>query len=1125
MTSVPPEPAPLAPDTVRRLRELAVRWTDVGAAERANYQLYLIELCSAIGVEGPRPAAVGGRVAEGIAYQFEFPVQTTTRDGTVSTNFIDLYKSGCFALEAKDAVDGSSTARLLTKAFGQVANYAKDLSERPPYIIVLDVGKSMIIWDRWSGSYGGFHLGQRIDLRALAENAEHVALLRDIWNDPTVRDPRRYAQAITVESAGLLAELASTLEARGHDPERVARFLIRCVFSMFAEDVKLLPDKAFTRLLDAVMPSGPDAFVQAAHTLWRAMDSGEMFGYHRLLRFNGHFFAQAEALPLERAEVELLRRASTADWSAVEPSIFGTLLVRALSAEERHRLGAEYTPRAFIERLVRPTVEEPVRERWTAVQAEVMQLRERGRAVDVRLAVTRLTEFHAWLRGLQILDPACGSGNFLYVTMHALKRVEVELFRLLAETQGGQLGVRLAEIDPSQFHGIEVKAWAREIAELTLWIGFYQFWRQQHGDVQPDEPLLRDTGTLEHRDAVLAWDSIRHVPEKDRLDPTPRIVHPVTGQLVPDPTKKLKYYEYVGARQAEWPQADFIVGNPPYLGSKRMMTVLGDGYVDALRRVWTDVPDSADFVMHWWLRGAEALLGGRTIRAGFITTQSITQAQNRKLIALARSRGVRVTWAIADHAWCDASEGAEVRVTMTVLALQPPQAHLITVANTRYITDEEPPAILSDLVVDALNDDLSAHADVARATGQALLSNSALMSFGFMLNGPGFILDSDEADRLRDLEQTHAGIVRPYRNGRDLAQRSRGAFVIDFGLRTEDEARAFPLLFDIVRSRVKPSRDAARRPGVRDRWWRFAEARPGLRSALAGVERYIGTVETSVHRFFVFLPREIAPDHMVIALASNDAFHLGVLSSKVHVAWVLAAGGLLEDKPRYNKRVCFDPFPFPDPPPALRAQIATLAESLDAHRKSAIDRDVRVTMTGMYNVVAKLRTNEPLTPKERAIHEITACGVLRDMHDELDALVAQAYGWPWHMPDTEILERLVALHDVRVADEAQGHIRWLRPEYQAPNHQVAGVPAELGLTARDAVDAETSPTIQWPAEAIEQIGALKRLASSGSLTVDSATVHFVGARRNIVARHLETLVILGELREVAPGFFGVASVA
>jgi hypothetical protein len=217
--------------------------------------------------------------------------------------------------------------------------------------------------------------------------------------------------------------------------------------------------------------------------------------------------------------------------------------------------------------------------------------------------------------------------------------------------------------------------------------------------VQPDEPLLRETGTLEHRDAVLAWDSIRHVPEKDRPDPTPRIVHPVTGQLVPDPQAKLKYYEYVGARAAEWPEADFIVGNPPYLGQARQREAFGDGYVDALRASYPEVPDSADLVMYWWYRASECLRKGRLVHAGFITTQSITQSQNRKVIAQARERGAKVRWAIADHAWCDADEGAEVRVTMTVISLKPQNARLLQVAYSRYIAGNEPPPFTRELVV------------------------------------------------------------------------------------------------------------------------------------------------------------------------------------------------------------------------------------------------------------------------------------------------------------------------------------------------------------------------------------------------------------------------------------------
>src|SRR5690606_12500191 len=308
------------------------------------------------------------------------------------------------------------------------------------------------------------------------------------------------------------------------------------------------------------------------------------------------------------------------------------------------RLGAEYTPRAYVERLVRPTIEEPIREHSLLVEAEVLQLKESGRPKDRKEALRRLEHFHEWLRKLRILDPACGSGNFLYVALATVKRIEAEVLSAMADLTG-QPELVVEEVGPWQFHGIEVKHWAREIAELTLWIGYHQFWREHHGGRTPPEPVLRDTGTLECRDAVLAWDDVVEDPARARPDPTPRIPHPVTGKLVPDPEAKLPYMEHVNPRQAEWPEADFIVGNPPYMGRGRQREAFGDGYVDALRAAYPEVPDNADYVMYWWYRAAREVAEGRTIRAGLITTNTITQRHNREVIEGARENGTDIVWA------------------------------------------------------------------------------------------------------------------------------------------------------------------------------------------------------------------------------------------------------------------------------------------------------------------------------------------------------------------------------------------------------------------------------------------------------------------------------------------------
>ncbi len=343
---------------------------------------------------------------------------------------------------------------------------------------------------------------------------------------------------------------------------------------------------------------------------------------------------------------------------------------------------------------------------------------------------------------------------------------------------------------------------------------------------------------------------------------------------------------------------------------------------------------------------------------------------------------------------------------------------------------------------------------------------------------------------------------------------------------TEDEARRFPLAFQRVADLVKPERDANARQSIREFWWRFGWPRRELRDALLGISTYIATTETAKHRTFSMIDAAVAPDHMVVSIATDSHFVLGILSSEAHRTWSLAVGGTLEDRPRYNKSLCFDPFPFPDPAPALRTKIAEVANHLDTHRKAALARDERVTMTGMYNVVEKLRSDEALTTKERAIHEIAACGILRDLHDELDKLVAEAYGWPWPMEREEILERLVALHDERVEEEKRGIIRWLRPEYQIPRFAPEQAEAILALDesekpakkrskkskAADSSDEAPKPTATpWPATAVEQISAISALIAQQSRSAAEVAAAFAGARTELVTRHLDTLALMGEV--------------
>lgn len=614
---------------------------------------------------------------------------------------------------------------------------------------------------------------------------------------------------------------------------------------------------------------------------------------------------------------------------------------------------------------------------------------------------------------------------------------------------------------------------------------------------------------------MLSWrgKKIRHDPMRDRSDPIPRIEHPVTGKLVPDPNATIKYMEYVNPKAAKWPTAHFIVGNPPYLGLSRQRDVLGDGYVDALRSQYTDIPETADYVMFWWYRVAREVAAGKTIRAGLITTNTITQTQNRAVIASAESKGVAITWAVADHPWVDDAEGAAVRVAMTVLAKAPHSATLVTVDDRGNVTNTG--------TFPRLNHDLSGTADVASASVLALRSNMGLSTPGFKLHGAGFILQPEEANRILEASPSAQLVVRPYRHGKDLAGRPRGVFLIDFGLMSEAEARRHAVPFQIVQDRVKPERDANRREIRRRFWWRFGEPNPGFREKMEGITRFIVTPETAKHRFFVFLDRIIAPDNMLVCIACQDAWVLGVLTSSLHVHWALAAGGRLGvgNDPRYNKTRCFDPFPFPDPGSNLRERISELAETIDDHRKDALERDEEVTITGMYNVVHKLRSGSALTIKERRIHEIAACGALKQLHDDLDALVAKAYGWEWPVTKEVILERLVALHDERVKEEKAGEVRWLRPDYQVPRFGKdlpAAVPA-LDLTDREPAIAKSPKRSAWPADVISQIGAIKNLLASDALSLKEIAARFSGAKSEIVRKHLDILLVMGEVQENPDG--------
>ena len=622
--------------------------------------------------------------------------------------------------------------------------------------------------------------------------------LRAIWLDPLSLDPTRHAARVTREIAERLALLGRSLEKDDHSAERVALFLMRALFTMFADNIGMLRKGSFRELLRGLRDR-PQSFAPMMRGLWSNMDKG---GFSPelgddILRFNGGLFENTDAIALKDDQLEILIDAAERDWSAVEPAIFGTLLERALDERERERLGAHYTPRAYVERLVLPTIIEPLRADWEAVKAATVESADAGNKAG---AVTELRRFHEKLCNTTILDPACGTGNFLYVALEHLKRLEGEVLDLLAALgeRPGLSGPGLT-VDPHQLLGIEANPRAVAITELVLWIGYLQWHFRTRGNALPAEPVLRNFRNIEHRDALLTWRREEIIRGPDgrpltRWDGRTKKPHPITGEMVPDENARIEVVRLLGAQPARWQRADFIIGNPPFIGAKYLRIVQGEGYAEALWRTYRQMPRSADYVMYWWNRAALAVSAGRARRFGFITTNSLPQAFNRRVVQrhLEHVDGISLAFAIPNHPWVDATDSAAVRIAMTVgVRGRDRPGRLLEVVRETPMQDGEAEVDLAERI-GIIHADLRVGADLTRA--QPLRANEGLCSPGVKLHGSGFIVTPAQAEalglgRVSGVDQH----IRPYLNGRDLTGHSRNVMVIDlFGLSEEEVRQRFP---------------------------------------------------------------------------------------------------------------------------------------------------------------------------------------------------------------------------------------------------------------------------------------------------------------------------------------------
>ncbi len=940
--------------------EFIAKWHASELKERSAAQEHFIDLCRLL--DEPTPAEADPK---GDHYCFERGALKDSGGG----GWADVWKRHCFAWEYK----GKHAD--LDAAFNQLRQYALAL-ENPPLLIVSDM-LQFRIRTNWTNSVSNTH---EFGLDDLADGAVRDKV-KWAMSDPERLRPEETRQTLTERAAETFAQLAQSLRHQGHAPQEVAHFVNRLVFSMFAEDVGLLPNGMFTRMLEHARQQ-PDAFAILARDLFGAMSVGGRVGFETVEWFNGGLFEDDATLPMDKAQIETTLRASGLDWSNIDPSILGTLFERGLDPDKRSQLGAHYTDRDKIMRIINPVVVRPLLAEWDTVKAQIAKSFKRANAAKSKGVETRrrkqaentLGEFLERLRTFTVLDPACGSGNFLYLALHALHDLEHRV-QLEAEAMGLQRA--FPSVGPANVKGIELNAYAAELARVSVWIGEIQ-WMRRNGFPGSRKPILDPLETIECRDSILA-------PE---------------------------------GREPQWPESDAIIGNPPFLGGKRLIANLGEEYVAAMFSAYEGrVPREADLVCYWFMKAGEHLGRGASKRVGLVATNSIRGGANRQALERAtKGRAIFDAW--SDEPWVIA--GAAVRVSLVCFATP---------------DDELKELRLDGQVVDAIYTDLTAAtegkagADLTKA--RRLAPNRGVAFMGDTKGGPFDIPGDLARSWLREPSnpngRPNSDVLKPWMNGMAITRRSADKWIIDFGwTMREGDAALYEAPFQHAQEHVHPMRQRNRSEAHRLNWWRHLRPRQGMWTALDGLSRYIVTPRVAKHRLFDWLDVRVLPDSALIAIARDDDTTFGILHSRFHEVWSLRKGTSLEDRPRYTPTTTFETFPFPDglspDVPATdylndpRAQaIASAARRLVEFRDRWLNppewvRWVEEPVPGYPRRAVPRDAARGKALKKRTLTDLYNARPqwLADAHARLDAAVAAAYGWPADHSDAEVLADLLA---------------------------------------------------------------------------------------------------------------------
>ncbi len=922
-------------------REFISKWSRAELTERAAAQEHFIDLCGLVAHETPASAD-----PEGSSFCFEKGAHK--QEG--GEGFADVWKKGHFAWEYK------GKHKDLQKAYEQLLQYREALGN-PPLLVVCDLERFQV-HTNFTNTAKEVHEFRLADLA----KAEVLTLLRNVFHDPEALRPSRTMRRVTEDAAERFCVIADKLRERKIDPLRAAHFLMKLVFCLFAEDVRLLPPGIFARLLEKTADR-PDRFSKYAGELFAAMRDGGSVMLENIKHFDGGLFADAEVLDLTGEELRLLAKIAELDWSNIEPAVFGTLFEKSLDPDKRSQLGAHYTSQEDIVSIVEPVLMAPLRREWEELKGRLAKRRAGFDAKDkkaYREAVKRfdkdVDKFLLGLRKIRILDPACGSGNFLYVSLKLLKDLEKEVINFAA-AEGAPPHIPL--VQPDQLYGIEVNPYAQELASVVVWIGYIQ-WSLDNGVGVPSEPVLRPLNNIVRRDAILDLTDAKFPKEPD------------------------------------WPDADVIVSNPPFLGGKLLRGGLGDAYVDTLFKVYDGrVPREADLVLYWFEKARAMLVEKRVQRVGLLGTQGIRGGANRKVLERIKETG-DIFFAVSDREW--ALDGAMLNISMI-----------------GFDAGVDKVRVLDGQPVAGINANLTAGANLGDAVP---LAANFHMSFMADIKGGAFDISATLAKEFGSCAnpngRPNSDVLRPWVNGMDILQRPRGKWIIDFGVSMPAaEAALFEAPFEYVREHVLPVRQSNKRKCRRERWWLHAETHPAMRKALAPLRRYIATPNLSKHRVFVWLLREVLCDHQLIVFARDDDYFFGVLHSRTHELWARRQGTHLQTRSRYTPTTTFETFPFPwplgkeprkgafgfDKMQAIADAARELVEKREAWLKpsdGAAKGDIR-TLTALYN-------KRPTW--------------LADAHAKLDRAVFAAYAWPADLPDAGLLERLLLLNRAYATSES-----------------------------------------------------------------------------------------------------------